>query len=420
MRKRAHEATSRNPITAGLEKKNEATNEDQPPLKKYRALFEETDPDRVESQYVQSGLSNGGIADSQLFSDMPNESQSAGVIGGLSVVPEEAEEGMPAGVSTSDAPPNAIERDADESPLSPRKKPEKPLSVASEAGPSQLQRPPVSSTQMSTMSKTASSKTGAAPGKPDTDADFLKALASTKKGKRREDEFDREFNNLRISVPEREKDERAEEWKLLADFGDESNLLGNFMVIMEMDVPERGRHHSNSFGESSRAQIRDIESPAWRDKPNFKKFKKVKQTPDDIIALLTPFSRKQTIDRVLPLSWSLTTRMTTGWVQVCFDHLSGGYTLNSEISCRILEEWISESVSITTTGRGFASERCQYKRRNAATTTWPKLPTAESDAESRFPSGVSLCVEGQEEPNTAPKPLPDSTTDTRQREGEVT
>ena len=36
----------------------------------------------------------------------------------------------------------------------------------------------------------------------DTDAAFLQALASTKRGKRREDDFDREFNNLRISKPE--------------------------------------------------------------------------------------------------------------------------------------------------------------------------------------------------------------------------
>ena len=40
---------------------------------------------------------------------------------------------------------------------------------------------------------------GAAPGEPDRDDDFLQALASKKKGKKAEDDFDREFNQLKIS-----------------------------------------------------------------------------------------------------------------------------------------------------------------------------------------------------------------------------
>jgi len=43
---------------------------------------------------------------------------------------------------------------------------------------------------------------GAAPGKPDTDPSFLRAIASTKRGKKTEDEFDREFNKLRIAKPD--------------------------------------------------------------------------------------------------------------------------------------------------------------------------------------------------------------------------
>jgi hypothetical protein len=105
-------------------------------------------------------------------------------------------------------------------------------------------------------------KTGAAPGKPDTDAAFLKALASTKRGKKAEDQFDRQFNQLKISKPGLDKEE--EEWAVLEDFGDDRNVRGNFMVVVEMEVfrKEGGR----PGGEVS---------VDWGQRPNFKKFKKV-------------------------------------------------------------------------------------------------------------------------------------------------
>lgn len=122
------------------------------------------------------------------------------------------------------------------------------------------------------VAKPNESKGGAAPGKPDTDAAFLQALASTKKGRRREDDFDREFNNLRISKPELEHEAEADadDWRVLADFGDESNIMGNFMVIVEMDVPDKGTG-------SGRAQSKDAQilKAEWRGKSDFKKFKKV-------------------------------------------------------------------------------------------------------------------------------------------------
>jgi hypothetical protein len=121
---------------------------------------------------------------------------------------------------------------------------------------------------------------GAPVGKPDTDAEFLKAVASTKKGKRTEDAFDREFNNLRISKPipedaERQQRDDDEEWRKFTDFGDDAGLRGNFMVVMEMNV-----YRSDEQGSSAPARmgtgLRNKELPeGWRDKPNFKKFKKV-------------------------------------------------------------------------------------------------------------------------------------------------
>ena len=105
---------------------------------------------------------------------------------------------------------------------------------------------------------------GAAAGKPDTDNEFLKAIASTKRGKKTEDVFDREFNKLKISKPEVEKRDPEEEWAVLAEFGDDSGLRGNFMTVVEMDV----------FRRDGRGQAREP-LREWDGKPNYKKFKKV-------------------------------------------------------------------------------------------------------------------------------------------------
>lgn len=120
-------------------------------------------------------------------------------------------------------------------------------------------------------SKTITSKNtpGAPVGKPDKDTAFLKAVASSKRGKKTEDEFDREFNKLKISRPvldEREDDQQAE-WKVLADFGDDEGLRGNFMTIVEMEVFRNDRD-----GQAGPQRCRN---PVWDGKPNFKKFKKV-------------------------------------------------------------------------------------------------------------------------------------------------
>ncbi|CAA7263776.1 unnamed protein product [Cyclocybe aegerita] len=106
---------------------------------------------------------------------------------------------------------------------------------------------------------------GAAPGKPDTDAAFLKAIASTKRGKKGEDDFDREFNKLKISKPQLNKPaEPEEEWAVLAEFGDDSGLRGNFMVVVEIDV----------YKKNPKDKENQVSNQAWNGKPNFKKFKK--------------------------------------------------------------------------------------------------------------------------------------------------
>lgn len=108
------------------------------------------------------------------------------------------------------------------------------------------------------------SRSGAATGKLDTDIAFLKAVASTKKGKKAEDSFDREFNKLKISKPDVQRDEQEKEWAVLDDFEEDRNIRGNFMVVLEMDVHSKGQERQNCPMRTE-----------WQERPNFKKFKKV-------------------------------------------------------------------------------------------------------------------------------------------------
>lgn len=126
---------------------------------------------------------------------------------------------------------------------------------------------------------TKTAGTGAAAGKPDTDHAFLKALASLKRGRKHEDEFDRDFNNLRIAKPDlnrsvKTEDEPEKSWALLDDFGTDVGLRGNFMVVRELDV------WRDSVAGQERCQRRvaqqPVQHPLWEGVPNFKKFKKVR------------------------------------------------------------------------------------------------------------------------------------------------
>ena len=112
---------------------------------------------------------------------------------------------------------------------------------------------------------------GAAENGVDTDSQFLHAMASLKKGRRAEDSFDREFNNLRISKPrkgdevdlERER-RRREELEAFEEMEKDINVHGNFMVVVESDELLRK--------DGGRKQLVPRNEDAV---PNFKMFKKV-------------------------------------------------------------------------------------------------------------------------------------------------
>ncbi|PSR88720.1 hypothetical protein PHLCEN_2v5071 [Hermanssonia centrifuga] len=253
-------------------------------LKKFKSLFEETDPDKIalaeQSQTQREGVSS--------------TTQEAGG-GRMSVVREEEEETPP--VSQGGAKRKAREEGEEEEDLRPpgkRRELEPPPSESSR--PTQTQATEKSAPESTTaISKTTTTETlkgakkpaggsggrGAAPGKPDTDTAFLKAVASTKRGKKHEDEFDREFNDLRISKPDLRSgrgaaaDEARRQWEaLLQDFGDDRDVRGNFMVVEVLEVFRK----EEAAGVGGRASGRGLgvasERVDWDGRLDFKKFKR--------------------------------------------------------------------------------------------------------------------------------------------------
>lgn len=127
---------------------------------------------------------------------------------------------------------------------------------------------------------TAASKPSSSNNKLDTDENFLKAVNSMKRGKKHEDNFDREFNQLRITKPRNVNvdatgpgtdvpETAVAPWDTIDDFGD-TGIRGNFMIVVEMDI-QRGA--SAKFAPPARND--DVTRPQWIGRPNFKKFKTV-------------------------------------------------------------------------------------------------------------------------------------------------
>lgn len=129
----------------------------------------------------------------------------------------------------------------------------------------------------------ASKPSSSSNNKLDTDENFLKAVNSMKRGKKHEDNFDREFNQLRITKPRNVNVDTigsgttvkdvpeavVAPWDTIDDFGD-IGIRGNFMVVVEMDI-QRGA----SAKSAPPARNNDIVRSEWIGKPNFKKFKTV-------------------------------------------------------------------------------------------------------------------------------------------------
>jgi hypothetical protein len=285
----------------------------EPPLKKFKALFDASNPER-QSLSTQTETQS----ETQTRSSRTLRSGKEGPV--LAVLQEEEEESQMGDTNSTAPPPRALKRRLEsvdemsetdvaerEATFSTKKRAvENVNAVERSEGPLKPPSIRAASKPPSSVIPAKKDKQGAAPGKPDTDAAFLKAIASTKRGKKAEDKFDREFNNLRISKPELEQQEPEEEWAVLADFGDDTGLRGNFMVVVELDVYKKDKDlHDNS-----------VINHAWVGKPNFKKFKKVILSNHIYMCYSSEtcyfFHRKSSIRRGPELNYSSMTRMSMG------------------------------------------------------------------------------------------------------------
>lgn len=221
----------------------------EPPLKKFKALFDATDPEKmvVDSGSLQDTAmeeTQGGESLTQSDS-RPRRSQMAATQRVLEVVAEEEEESVP---SQARAPAPALPRPG-------RKSPSLPEAQGPHADATQDPRVPRSK---QTKSKPTQND------QMDTDPEFLTAVASRKGRKKTgEDGFDREFDKLRITKPDIRREEEEKSWELLGDFDmDTRSMRGNFMVVMELEVFRRDPDHRNV-------------TRSYDGLKNYKKFKKV-------------------------------------------------------------------------------------------------------------------------------------------------
>ncbi|PCH34712.1 hypothetical protein WOLCODRAFT_106435 [Wolfiporia cocos MD-104 SS10] len=310
-------ASTQTPISSLFALDEHATmHEEEPKHKRFKALYEASDPDRyTQSAFgTQSGVNFDG---SDLYSQLPrgptgesatqSETGISQLLGGgvsrLAAVAEEEEESQSAAQMQTQMDSGLTQTFEKMGPGTKRKRQattgDGDVEMAEGTQPNAKRRaienfhavrttlqqsqpstviptqPTITPTQSTFKSsearlaqKAQSQKlSGAAAGKPDTDEAFLTAVASTRRGKKAEDTFDREFNNLRISKPELEHDQEQTEWAVLDDFGNDGNVRGNFMVIVEMDLPRR----SEGPGSVLRASGGRTD---WEGRPDFKKFKR--------------------------------------------------------------------------------------------------------------------------------------------------
>ncbi|KAF8476316.1 hypothetical protein DFH94DRAFT_758427 [Russula ochroleuca] len=285
-------------------------------LDKYKALFDASNPDRAPA----SGEIESGTGASGTLSSVPEEEQqesrvqsgdlrgtkrSRGTESGDDVDVEMADStadvaGVGTGTGTLEVMHRAKRRALDANSAAPPTGAPAPV-PAPQPGSAQTQgqgKGPASAaagaklTTKGPLSKLSSSN------KLDTDENFLTAVNSTKRGKKHEDDFDREFNQLRITKPRNVNtigsstalaaatkgipEAVVAPWDAIDDFGD-VGIRGNFMVVVEMDI-QRG-----SAKPALAARTNDAAHPEWMGRPNFKKFK-TKRT--------AALERRQTIELV--------------------------------------------------------------------------------------------------------------------------
>ena len=262
--------------------------EEEPPLKKFKKMFEDSDPDRL----VNSQTQGPEVQTLSSIVELAYEERTEAVQSALRDMSLKKRKRPSVDMDTAneDEDTNPRTRAGSRAPSvgpppSKRRAPQyaRSLSIVAEApdeqaGPSssrgaQPQKPQASASTSQAKpiarKKTAATATQA---QPDRDETFLKALASTKKGKKKEDQYDRDFNELRVAKPTQAHlkaavgvEEDLEAWNAIEK---DMDIRGNFMVVMQ-EIEPRVPREPEGVGMSPAGR------PEWVGRPDFKKFKRV-------------------------------------------------------------------------------------------------------------------------------------------------
>ena len=289
-------------------------------LDRYKALFDASNPDHVPSSETHPGTeASTAAARTAALSAVPEETESQIQSGDLRGTKRGRGAGDSDDVETMGSATNVAATSADtlegahrakrralDANADPQPTIGAPASASQRILQTQQRQGPGTTTAMvatTTTTTTTTTPAGAAEvkhatkrpssklssNKLDTDENFLRAVNSTKRGKKLEDDFDREFNLLKIAKPKKagavvvgtaaangsagapEAAAAVAPWDAIDDFGD-VGIRGNFMVVVEMDI-QRG---SAKPASAALTNTNDAAHPEWIGRPNFKKFKTVR------------------------------------------------------------------------------------------------------------------------------------------------
>ncbi len=281
------EGPGKNPYDLSIDGPDE---DEEPPLKKFKKMFEDSDPDRLvnsqtqgpemrtlssivelayeeRSEAVQTALRDTGLKKRKRTSDDVHAANED----------EEARPRTRADSRTPSLGPPPSKRRAPQmqyagSLTTVSEVSESRVAPSSSRGaqPQKSQACESTSQAKSTEKKKENAAT-ATQAQPDRDENFLKAIASTRKGKKKEDQYDWDFNELRVAKPTQAHlkagvvvEEDLEAWNAIEK---DMDIRGNFMVVMQEIEPRVPREPEVEISRAGR--------PEWVGRPDFKKFKRV-------------------------------------------------------------------------------------------------------------------------------------------------
>ncbi|KIM30468.1 hypothetical protein M408DRAFT_328052 [Serendipita vermifera MAFF 305830] len=253
-------------------------------LDRHRQLFEETDPERQMSPSQAQGTSNPGLSLAEMVEEAERQRVEA-VEKALSPtrkrkahesIEEEPEDDEPEVRGTSKPRSRAGPRSGSAAPPAKKRALQRVAPVDLGAVEEEEEPAPSGTAKPSKKSTKASNK---GPTQVDKDENFLVALASMKKGKKKEEQTDRDFNSLKIAKPVAEDpDIDMLAWELLPK---DMDIRGNFMVCVD-NVEVR---------QNTQSIRRRDGNPAWVGRPDFKKFlKKVPAKRTGVVELVANLS----------------------------------------------------------------------------------------------------------------------------------